>query len=1056
MKIMNSIPDYHIRKFWYGIMLLGAILSLGFGMSDPSTLHTQQVVTEIPSDTPGTTPISAHVLSDGQFVYGPNVGDFNLKDYLDNNAPHLSKYGDDLYGRSEYFSINPKIYLTLLELHSRFLTTPNNDGIENPFGIEGNNFIAQIDTISKVMVDAYYLHLYSYSSLPDSERNLPSIQTNAGDNVQVAPETNAGTYAVIAALAKIEKVSDIPSKLDTGQPDGFYQTYRKLFPDDPLSEENHIYNSGELSLLSAPVNFLQLPYPRGESWYFNGVHNWNGGSYGDAFTDASSIDFFYDWGVKWDDDTSNMWVVAAAPGTPKKISNCYFKIIHSEGWETVYYHLENIQNFSGSILQNARIGVIANTFGEAICNGGYSSGPHVHLALKKDGAFVALDGNLLSGWVIHSGRWQYDLDKDYMWLEKDGVRKYVGDRVLSEAPVLPPANVQASDGTYTDKVRVSWTASSEATFYKVYRSTSGTATKSLLGSPTGTVFGDTTATPGVTYFYWVKACNIFNCSVYSISNTGWRNLSIPVNLQAGDGADTNKVRVSWDASSQATFYKVYRATGASEMKSLLGSPTATSFDDSTASPGLTYFYWVKGCNAVICSDYSVDNTGWRNLSFPTNLQASDGTYTDKVRVSWNASSGATSYNVYRATSASETKSLLGSPADTTFDDTTGTPGLTYTYWVTACNAANCSDFSYYDTGWRNLSAPSNLQASDGAYTDKVRVSWNPSSGATSYKVYRATSGTATKSLLGNPAGTVFADITAIPGLTYYYWVQACSGVRCSVYSTANTGWRNLTAPSGLQAGDGADTNKVRVSWNASSSATSYNVYRATSATDTRSLLGSPTATSFVDSTATPGVTYFYWVKACRGVNCSADSTYDTGWRNLSFPTNLLAGDGTYLDRVRVSWNASSGATNYNVYRATSASETKSLLGSPADTTFDDTTGTPGLTYTYWVTACNAANCSDFSYYDTGWRNLSAPSNLQASDGAYTDKVRVSWNPSSGATSYKVYRATSGTTTKSLLGSPAGTAFADITATPGLTYYYWVKACSGTLCSVYSTANTGWR
>jgi len=249
------------------------------------------------------------------------------------------------------------------------------------------------------------------------------------------------------------------------------------------------------------------------------------------------------------------------------------------------------------------------------------------------------------------------------------------------------------------------------------------------------------------------------------------------------------VLVSWSASSGATSYKVYRATSATGTKSLLGSPMGTSFNDTTATPAVTYTYWVMACNGANCSDYSASTTGWQKLSLPTNLQASDGTYTTKVLVSWSASSGATSYKVYRATSATGIKSLLGSPTGTSFNDTTATPAVTYTYWVMACNGANCSDYSAYTTGWQKLSPPTNLQASDGTDTDKVLVSWSASNGATSYKVYRATSATGTKSLLGSPTGTSFNDTTATPGVTYTYWVVAYRGTSYSGYSASNTGWR---------------------------------------------------------------------------------------------------------------------------------------------------------------------------------------------------------------------------------------------------------------------------
>jgi fibronectin type 3 domain-containing protein len=189
------------------------------------------------------------------------------------------------------------------------------------------------------------------------------------------------------------------------------------------------------------------------------------------------------------------------------------------------------------------------------------------------------------------------------------------------------------------------------------------------------------------------------------------------------------------------------------------------------------------------------------ISMPTNVQASDGRYTNKVRVSWNASSGATSYKIYRSTSAAGTKTLLGSRLETNFNDKTAIPGVTYHYWVTACKGSQCSSYSASDAGWRklippnnagwqNLTPPTNVQASDGTYTNMVLVGWNASSGAKSYELYRAISAAGTKTLLGNRLGTSFNDNTAIPGITYHYWVTACKGSHCSSYSVSDTGWWN--------------------------------------------------------------------------------------------------------------------------------------------------------------------------------------------------------------------------------------------------------------------------
>ena len=298
-----------------------------FGAGNLPLAHAQMPASNIPSQSSASEVVGGYVLSDGQFVYGPNIGDFNVKTYLEANAPHLSNYADALYGSSEYFSINPKIYLTLLEIHSHLISAPEPGLMEDPLGLNNDNLIAQIEVLSKKMSEAYYLHLYTYSSLPVSQRALEPFVTPSGITISVAPDTNAGTYAIIAGLAAMDE-QNIALILDNSQSNGFYQTYRRLFEnEDPLDETNHISIPGAVpdNLLqlpdavlgaAAPDNLLQLPFLRGLSWKFGGVHNTSGGT---TFTDASSLDF-YPSGSIWGMDTSNMWVVAAASGIPTKYS----------------------------------------------------------------------------------------------------------------------------------------------------------------------------------------------------------------------------------------------------------------------------------------------------------------------------------------------------------------------------------------------------------------------------------------------------------------------------------------------------------------------------------------------------------------------------------------------------------------------------------------------------------------------------------------------------------------------------------------------------------------
>jgi hypothetical protein len=91
-------------------------------------------------------------------------------------------------------------------------------------------------------------------------------------------------------------------------------------------------------------------------------------------------------------------------------------------------------------------------------------------------------------------------------------------------PLGPPAptGVSASDGTYTDRVRITWNASAGATGYWIYRNTTATPPATEIGGSFSTAYDDSTAVAGQTYFYWVRAGNLAGWSTYSASDTGYR------------------------------------------------------------------------------------------------------------------------------------------------------------------------------------------------------------------------------------------------------------------------------------------------------------------------------------------------------------------------------------------------------------------------------------------------------------------------------------------------------------------------------------------------------
>jgi len=74
------------------------------------------------------------------------------------------------------------------------------------------------------------------------------------------------------------------------------------------------------------------------------------------------------------------------------------------------------------------------------------------------------------------------------------------------AGLFAPTGVAASDGSYNNKIGISWDVMRGATRYQVFRNTANDPAVAVsLGTTVEAVFYDVTAVAGQTYFYWVRA-----------------------------------------------------------------------------------------------------------------------------------------------------------------------------------------------------------------------------------------------------------------------------------------------------------------------------------------------------------------------------------------------------------------------------------------------------------------------------------------------------------------------------------------------------------------------
>jgi subtilisin family serine protease len=181
---------------------------------------------------------------------------------------------------------------------------------------------------------------------------------------------------------------------------------------------------------------------------------------------------------------------------------------------------------------------------------------------------------------------------------------------------------------------------------------------------------------------------------------------------------------------------------------------------------------------------------------PTNIDATEGSHQDKVALSWIESDYSTYYQVFRSpiNSAETATQLTPDSSINSFDDTTAEPGTIFNYWVKACSASGCSDFSIPGTGWRGYTVippPSGVSASDGEFNNKVQVSWYGVGGATKYKIFRnPTNSLVNAELLAEPTTLFYNDFSALNDTSYYYWVQACNLEVCSDHSVSDVGITN--------------------------------------------------------------------------------------------------------------------------------------------------------------------------------------------------------------------------------------------------------------------------
>ncbi|MES2924632.1 MAG: LamG-like jellyroll fold domain-containing protein [Verrucomicrobiota bacterium] len=449
-------------------------------------------------------------------------------------------------------------------------------------------------------------------------------------------------------------------------------------------------------------------------------------------------------------------------------------------------------------------------------------------------------------------------------------------------------------------------------------------------------------------------------SIAAISGTSVP-LAAPIGLAATPGP--NQVSLSWNAADNATSYNVKRATISGGPYTVIANRTSHTYLDTTANAGTTYYYVVSAVNGASESANSIQVSVTPNpapslvhrYDFETAGSANDtvGSAHGTIRGTATVSAGA-----LNLTGAAGTLSG-GVPQNSVELPPAAVTGLSGPFslevWYTAANNGPfCTLFSFSDgttasyalaTPARNtIPYPSAVAVKGGGggageqiahqapTDDNVLHSMVFTYDGTTMKYYidgALSSFSGLQNSFANPGfdlstlasigiggGSPWPDNT-IKGKIHDFRVYGRALTAAQVSSIRNLGANGSNAAinaavTGLLPPTGLATSRtdgqVSLTWNASSSAMSYNVKRAVATGGPYTTIASPTSTSHSDTTAENGTTYYYVVSAVNLGGQSINSTEVSAtplspaqlWRQQKFGADwnneAVAGDSADPDK----------------------------------------------------------------------------------------------------------------------------------------------------------------
>ena len=339
------------------------------------------------------------IIPDGLFVNGPSQVGFDTEAFVQSRPgwfKHFVQYaaGENRSGANlvdvvaTNFSVSPQLLLALLDYHTGALTNPSPplDLQSYPLDLEEpthRGVYLQLVALADDLNDGYYQYRAG---------KLVEFELQGGQIERPDPWQNAATVALQYHFARLYSPDQYRRAIG---PNGVAKNFQDLFGDPWGSDTAHIPGS-----LEQP-GFI-LPFEPGKSWTLTGGPHtgWGTGMPWAALDFAPPSE---QSGCFESDD----WATAVAAGAVVR-SEIGIVVLDLDGdgdertgWEVFYLHLATNERASiGTVLE------IGQPVGHPSCEGGTSTGTHVHIARKYNGEWILAEGPLafdLDGWVAYNG-----------------------------------------------------------------------------------------------------------------------------------------------------------------------------------------------------------------------------------------------------------------------------------------------------------------------------------------------------------------------------------------------------------------------------------------------------------------------------------------------------------------------------------------------------------------------------------------------------------------------------------------------------------------------------